>query len=178
MCIAPQNLSAHADPQQCSGFSMLEIMMTLSIAGILLSMAAPSLIDFYRNQALTTQANDAVATLSYVRSEAIRRNTPITLCRTESETSESCAQSTDTWIHWLARNRSQIVLRGSNNESKATQQTASFTKLVFGADGLARVRGRPAQGHYLQISAHEKSRCINIGAGSRNTIKTAKGDCQ
>ena len=76
------------------GFTLIELLVTLSIAAILLTVAVPNFITFVQNSRLATQANDLVAVLNYARSEAVKRNQPITVC--SSTTSTSCAGST-TW---------------------------------------------------------------------------------
>lgn len=76
------------------GFSLIELLVTLSIAAILLMVAVPNFITFVQNNRLATQANDFVTMLNYARSEAVKRNQRITVC--SSTTGSSCANST-TW---------------------------------------------------------------------------------
>ncbi|MFQ5936253.1 MAG: GspH/FimT family pseudopilin [Acidiferrobacterales bacterium] len=65
-----------------SGFTLVELIITLVIAAILLAVAAPSMTSFILRDRLTTQANELVADLSYARSEAIKRGAPVTVCKT------------------------------------------------------------------------------------------------
>jgi type IV fimbrial biogenesis protein FimT len=68
--------------QRNSGFTLIELIVTLVIAAILLSLAAPSMTSFIRRDRLVTQANELVADLSLTRSEAIKRGFPVTICKT------------------------------------------------------------------------------------------------
>lgn len=68
--------------QRNSGFTLVELIVTLVVAAILLSLAAPSMTGFIRRDRLVTQANELVADLSFARSEAIKRGFPVTLCKT------------------------------------------------------------------------------------------------
>jgi type IV fimbrial biogenesis protein FimT len=63
------------------GFTLIEMIVTLTIAGILIAFAAPAMRDFILNQRLATQANDFIGDLNLARSEAIRRATNVTVCK-------------------------------------------------------------------------------------------------
>lgn len=56
------------------GFTLLELMVTIAIAGILIVVAVPSFSQTIRNSRLTTNINRLVASLNFARSEAIKRN--------------------------------------------------------------------------------------------------------
>jgi len=62
-----------------SGFTLIEILITLTIASILLSYGIPNLKDFLTRQSLTTKANDILVDLVYARSEAINGGTPVSI---------------------------------------------------------------------------------------------------
>lgn len=55
------------------GFTIIELMITLVIAAILASLAAPSFKDIIQNNRMTTQYNELLASLSVARSEAIKQ---------------------------------------------------------------------------------------------------------
>ena len=59
------------------GFTLVELMVTLSIAAILMTMAVPSFTTITQNSRLTTQANQFVAAMNLARSEAVKRNAAI-----------------------------------------------------------------------------------------------------
>jgi type IV fimbrial biogenesis protein FimT len=60
--------------QRQSGFTMVELMTVVVIAGILLALAAPSFRDMLERRRLEGQANELVADLQYAKSEAVARN--------------------------------------------------------------------------------------------------------
>ena len=62
------------------GFTLLELMVVLAIAGVLMAVAIPAMGDFIRNSRITSAANDVMAALHFTRSEAIKRRQPVTLC--------------------------------------------------------------------------------------------------
>ena len=55
------------------GFTILELMVTLTVLGILLGVAVPSFSTFVQNSRVTSQTNELVSALNLARSEAIRR---------------------------------------------------------------------------------------------------------
>jgi type IV fimbrial biogenesis protein FimT len=63
-----------------AGFTLLELMVVLAIAGLLMAVAVPAMSDFIRNGRITGAANDVMAALHFTRSEAIKRRLPVTLC--------------------------------------------------------------------------------------------------
>jgi type IV fimbrial biogenesis protein FimT len=58
------------------GFTLVELMVTLSIVAILMLLSAPSFTSFLRNSELSSAANTFVASLNAARSEAMKRNLP------------------------------------------------------------------------------------------------------
>ncbi|CAG9163583.1 GspH/FimT family pseudopilin [Cupriavidus pinatubonensis] len=62
-----------------TGFTLIELMTTVLIAAILLSAGTPYFSDFIRSQRIRTAASDLASTLVYARSEAVKRNTVVTL---------------------------------------------------------------------------------------------------
>ncbi len=71
---------------------MVELIITLTIAGILIALAAPAMTTFVQNQRLTSQANDLVADINSARSEAIKRGSSVSLC--SSSSLSGCSAST------------------------------------------------------------------------------------
>jgi type IV fimbrial biogenesis protein FimT len=56
-----------------SGFTLIELMVTISVAAVMLTLAAPSFISYQRNSELTTAATSYSAALSAARGEAMKR---------------------------------------------------------------------------------------------------------
>ena len=83
-----------------AGFTLIEMMVSLTLLGILIALVTPSFQGVLRDNRATTQANALVGALMLARSEAIKRNAPVVLCR--SNTGTSCAGSdwADGWILW------------------------------------------------------------------------------
>lgn len=72
-------MSRDPKPRRDAGFTVIEMLVTLTILGILVSLAVPSFRDLILSSRVRSGASDLYAALVYSRSEAIKRNTNITL---------------------------------------------------------------------------------------------------
>ena len=79
---------------QC-GFTLLELMVVLAIAGVLMAIAVPAMGNFLRNGRITAAANDVMAALHFTRSEAIKRRQPVTLCTSANTINADGTQNND-----------------------------------------------------------------------------------
>ena len=62
------------------GFTLYELLITVLIVGVILSLGVPNLQDFAANSRLTGTANDLHAAFQLARSEAVRAKTNVTIC--------------------------------------------------------------------------------------------------
>jgi type IV fimbrial biogenesis protein FimT len=62
------------------GFTLMELLVTLMLAGVLLGIGVPAFRDFMRNGRLTGAANEMLLTVVTARNEALRRQTVVSVC--------------------------------------------------------------------------------------------------
>src|SRR5688572_24653737 len=62
------------------GFTLWELLMTLLVAGILLGIGVPNVMQFQRNSAMTAAANDLLTAGLVARTEAVKRRTFVGWC--------------------------------------------------------------------------------------------------
>lgn len=74
-------------------------MITIAVAGVLLTLAAPAYQDFIANSKRTAAVNDLLADFQIARSSSVSRNSRIVVCSSSNGT--SCANN-DNWdIGWI-----------------------------------------------------------------------------
>jgi type IV fimbrial biogenesis protein FimT len=82
-----------------SGFTLVELLITLAIAGVLASIAFPNFKTTMQNGRLTTQANDLLGALVFARSQAVSTNRYVTVC---SSTDQTSCSSSNAWASgWI-----------------------------------------------------------------------------
>ena len=64
------------------GMTLVELLVVIAIAAMLMGIAAPSFQQTFSETRVATRANELVSALAMARSEAIRRNIRVTLCKT------------------------------------------------------------------------------------------------
>lgn len=64
-----------------TGFTLLELMIAVVILSILVTLAVPSFRQMIANNRASSQANQLLQLVTLARSEAVRRNRSVTLCR-------------------------------------------------------------------------------------------------
>jgi type IV fimbrial biogenesis protein FimT len=67
--------------RQMWGFSLLELIITLLIISLLVSLAMPNFMSRIQDDRLTSQINEFAAALYLTRSEAIKRGVRVTMCK-------------------------------------------------------------------------------------------------
>ena len=63
-----------------SGFTLVELMITVAVMGIIAFMGVPALQSLVENNRVATHTNRLVSSIHLARSEAIKRNEDVTLC--------------------------------------------------------------------------------------------------
>ena len=64
---------------QQSGFTLIELMVTVSVAAVLLAIAAPSFSRLIAGNRITTQTNEFVGGMNLARAEAVRRGQGVSI---------------------------------------------------------------------------------------------------
>lgn len=87
-----------------SGFTMIELLVALLIAGVLLGLALPSFQDTIESGITNSQTKVLLTTLNLARSEAIKRGTEVGLCPSDDSADCSAGSWSDGWIVFVDNN--------------------------------------------------------------------------
>ncbi len=95
------------------GFTLLELIVTMSVAIILLTVGVPSFRDVVKNSRITAQTNEFLASVNLARSEAVKRGETMILCPSEDgvECEEDEVKDTDWSIGLILLDASDTVVR-------------------------------------------------------------------
>ena len=81
-----------------SGFSLIELMMTLGIAGIVLAFAIPNMSEFVKNERLSAATNSLLTDIMLARSKAVERNQPVIICASDDQATCTNGGYEEGWI--------------------------------------------------------------------------------
>ncbi len=160
-----------------AGFSLVELMVTISVLAIILSISVPSFIGVVNRNRLAAGANELVASMQMARSEALRRNSSISVCRSEDGT--TCAGSAGSWRTWLTVDSDDEILR-DNRVGASVELSSKLHTVSFRGDGTTRdVGGDPVDAEFVAcvpttIPA-ENTRLVTIGFAGRVSIEPHDG---
>lgn len=139
-----------------AGFSLIELMVALLVLGVAVSMAAPSfgkLISQFRVESASKQLRSA---LQLARSEAVKRNQPVSLCR--ANTALNACDDTASWTDgWLMAIGSDVLKVGGGDNSVETE--VSVDKITFLGSGVA----KEAAEIVIESGVHQKTLCVLRG---------------
>jgi type IV fimbrial biogenesis protein FimT len=145
------------------GFTLIELLVTVAMIAIVLTIGVPAFRDTVRNNVLTANINDFIATLNFARSEAVKRGISVTVRKTSTSNSVGWEggwevfsdnnadgtkdTSTDQVIRVHEPLTSNLTLRGNNNFVNRITYKPSGESNTFGSFALCdtSVSGNPTK---------------------------------
>jgi type IV fimbrial biogenesis protein FimT len=160
-----------APPIAMSGFTLLELMVTLSVLAILASLGVPAMQEMLERNRLKSAARALAEDLQWVRSEAIRRNRDLHLVIDDD--SVWCYGVTD-------RTDCDCRLTDPNADdactlSPPTEDDAPLLKRVGGAD-FAGVNARASFGEGLTGFEARRGTTMRMGSGAPGSERSGNGN--
>jgi type IV fimbrial biogenesis protein FimT len=116
--------------RQQQGLTLVELIITLVVAAILLTLAAPNLSSFLKRDRLATQANDLVADLALARSEAIKRGGVIVVCKSSDPMATPPSCNTTDGDPWTT---GRLIWADANGDN--TVQSTEVLRIREALDG-------------------------------------------
>lgn len=118
------------------GFTLVELLVTISVVAVLAVIALPSFQGVIRSNQAATTANEMVASLALARSEAIRSTRGGGICAS-SDGSTCSGQWSNGWISWADANANgsydsgETVLRYTKVNPNMTVNAPGVTAVAF-----------------------------------------------
>jgi type IV fimbrial biogenesis protein FimT len=151
------------------GFTLLELMITIAVVGVMFGLLAPNMRDFLRNGRLTAAANDLLRGSQQARSEAIKlQQGNIVMCASNNpEAADAATQcSYGQFSGW-------IVFADANNNG---QHDAAETVISRGAaDATVNVRNNNAGILCFQATGFEDVSCGGNAKTTKIVLCDARG---
>ncbi|GFE84628.1 hypothetical protein GCM10011487_66280 [Steroidobacter agaridevorans] len=170
-------------PTRPAGFSLLELLTTLSIAGILLGLAAPSFRGLMLDSQRTVVVNSFVHDVYLARSTAATQWREVAICR--STDGDTCSHGTanwqEGWIVFVNSDRDEPPLRDPNERILSVQapwregtvtanrRSFSFTPYQYAVNGTLVFCDRrgPAHARAIIINILGRPRLATRDANNR-----------
>lgn len=141
--------------RRARGFTLPELMAVVAVMAILATVAAPSFSELIAGQRAKGAASDLFASLLRTRSEAIKRNTPVTL-----------SPAGDSWESgWT-------VAHPTNDDILLEDHGAVTGATIDGPGGVTylpngRVSGSDAPSFDIEVAGASQRRCIEVDLSGR-----------
>lgn len=189
MALVVADLRQNPRPPACRqcGFTLIELMVTVAVLAIVLTVAVPSFANLVNGNRLNAQANLLLAAIEYAKTEAVKTNATVTFCHSADGNSCSAAPAAgwQGWVVGLAANPSGIepdsVLREGTLESPQLVILASESladaedQIRITPQGLLRTGNRLPLQATLRVchptsSINPNSRNVRIRSGGQIAV--------
>lgn len=147
------------------GFTVIDLMMTLAVAAVLLALAIPSFNTLALNKRITAQTNEFLSSLALARSEALKRVSPVTVCRSANGT--TCANSGGWEQGWIVFNDKDKDAQVDSTGNAATNEP--ILKYVTTLPGSNTLRGSTNVASYISFVSSGSTQ-LTSGAAQLGTL--------
>ena len=120
-------LQKHKVRNKCFGFTLIEILVSISILAILTAIAVPQFNNLMKRYRIQAIRDELIASLQWARSEAIRRGTDVILVRNTANCTFELPDSRDWHCGWRA-----VLDVNGNGTANANEEVIQTTVLAPG----------------------------------------------
>ena len=150
-------------PRRAHGFTLIELLVVVAAMAVLAALAMPSMARIIDSTRLTSFSNDFLSAIYLARSEAIKRNRPVAMCK--SATGQECTLSGGWEQGW-------IVFHDTNNNGTADAGEAIVHYTQALPQGF-RLSGNMNVARYISFTPAGRTRLVS-GAFQAGTLTLCK----
>jgi len=168
------------------GFTLIELMVTIGLAAVLLSMAVPAVGEFIANSRRAGAVNDLVSSLHVARSTAITTNARVTVCPSAGGADCEAVSWDQGWIVFGDADSDQtvdggeVIVATSDGAAGLTFTSAEFaTFLMYRPTGRvmnATVNGNSGEFTVCDRRGNDHARVMIIELSGRPRISETQAD--
>ncbi len=158
-----------------SGFTLIELMVVLAVVGFIVAAATPSMLSILASNRVAISANEIVSALNLAKSEAIRTNQTVTLCKSSNDI--TCTEESQWNEGWLIINNEadHIIRTHSEVDEQLGFNFRTANAIEFKPNGFSNINGRFC---FKNNYDESNSRAVIIFRGRIRTEKRdAADDC-
>jgi len=137
-----------------SGFTIIELMMVIAIAGVMAAFAGPSFTTMINNNRITTQTNQFILAVQIARSEAVKRGRPISITATDGS---NWAQG------WQVLDENDAVIQNFDAVPSGLTVVSADSKTSFTFSGSG------------EVNTSDTLKVCKTGLDGRNILITSTG---
>jgi len=154
-----------------SGFTLIELMATIAISIILITIGIPGFSTLIGNQVLSAEAREFSMSLALARSQALTRKQQIALCKS---TDQSACATVDT-VHW----EDGWILFVDENADGRRQNDERILRHRAGLDGSVTLRASAEYTNYIAFDGRSLgSGALEPQPAGRYRVCDARGAAQ
>jgi type IV fimbrial biogenesis protein FimT len=151
----------------------MELLFTIAVAAIILSVGVPGFQSYIDNNRAVTHTNDLVTALNVARSEATRRGLPITVCSSSDGVACGGAWS-DGWV----------VRTGAGEVLRSWPKRSGGAGVVTELNGISEIRflargsvAGAAPTFQIRLARCTGNQVRNVGVNGAGRVSVGRVDC-
>ncbi|MET3916429.1 type IV fimbrial biogenesis protein FimT [Variovorax sp. OAS795] len=158
------------------GFTLIELMVTIVVLVVLITVAVPSFDNIRLSSRLTSYATDLVSGSQLARTEAIKRNAVVRLCVSSDGT--SCATTGQWETGWIVISADGTVIQKQPAAAGGFQirDSGSLSALLYDPTGVGASAANFTICRATPVGSQE--RVVKVSATGRSSVtRTSTGVC-